>query len=64
MLKNTLAALNGREINGVGVLQFNADLSPYDVSKLYLWNGRNFYGHSTIMTSIISGVSDDSECGY
>lgn len=64
MLKNTLAALNGREINGVGVLQFNADLSPYDVSKLYLWNGRNFYGHSTIMTSIMSGISDDSECGY
>jgi hypothetical protein len=64
MLKNLLAAINGREINGIGVLQFNAELSPYDTSKLYLWNGRNFYGHSTVLTSLLSGVSESSECGY
>ena len=64
MLKCVLAGLNGEQVNGVGMLQFNAELSPYDASKLYLWNGRNFYGHSTILTTLLSGVSDNSRCGY
>lgn len=64
MLKSIIADLNGRMVNGVGVLQFNRDLSQYDVSKPYLWNNRSFYGHSTTMTTIISGVSEDSVCGY
>jgi hypothetical protein len=64
MLKCVLAGLNGEQVNGVGVLQFNTELSPYDTSKLYLWNGRNFYGHSTVLTTLMSGVSETSMCGY
>ena len=64
MLKDIIAALNGEMINTIGVLQFNEDLSPYDTAKAALWNRKNFFGYRIIMTSLISGVSEDSECGY
>lgn len=64
MLKDIIAALNGEMINAIGVLQFNEDLSPYDTAKAALWNRKNFFGYRIIMTSLISGVSEDSECGY
>lgn len=64
MLKDIIAALNGEMVNAVGVLQFNEDLSPYDTAKAALWNRKNFFGYRIIMTSLISGVSEDSECGY
>lgn len=64
MLKDIIAALNGEMVNAVGVLQFNEELSPYDTAKAALWNRKNFFGYRIIMTSLISGVSEDSECGY
>ena len=64
MLKDIIAALNGEMINAIGVLQFNEDLSPYDTAKAALWNRKNFFGYRIIMTSLISGVSENSECGY
>lgn len=64
MLKDIIAALNGEMVNAVGALQFNEELSPYDTAKAALWNGKNFFGYRIIMTSLISGVSEDSECGY
>lgn len=64
MLKDIIASLNGEMINAVGVLQFNEELSPYDTAKAALWNSRNFFGYRVIMTSLMSGVSEDSECGY
>lgn len=64
MLKSVIADLNGRNVNGVGMLQFNSQLSSNDFSKPYLWNNRSFYGHATTLTTIMSGVSKDSMCGY
>lgn len=64
MLKDVIAALNGQMINGVGVLQFNETLSPYDAAKASLWNSKSFFGYRVIMTSLISGVSECSDCGY
>ena len=64
MLKSVVAALNGEMVNGVGVLQFNETLSPYDTAKASLWNGRNFFGHRVIMSTLMSGVSENSDCGY
>ena len=64
MLKDVIAALNGKMTNAVGVLQFNETLSPYDTSKASLWNGKRFFGHRIIMTTLISGVSEDADCGY
>lgn len=64
MLKNVIAALNGEMINAVGVMQFNETLSPYDAAKASLWNNRSFFGHRIIMSTIMSGVSECSDCGY
>lgn len=64
MLKDIIAALNGEMVNAIGVLQFNETLSPYDSSKASLWNGKRFFGHRLIMTTLISGVSECSDCGY
>ena len=64
MLKSVLAELNGIFVKGIGVLQFNSELSVNDVSRQYLWNNRNFYGHSTIISTLLAGDSDKSECGY
>lgn len=63
MLKDVVAALNGQMVNGIGVLQFNESLSPYDTAKASLWNAKSFFGYRIIMTTIISGVSEDSDCG-
>jgi hypothetical protein len=64
MLKDVIATLNGEMINAIGTMQFNEKLSPYDTSRATLWNGRKFFGHRIIMTTIMSGVSIDSDCGY
>lgn len=64
MLKDIIASLNGEMINGIGVLQFNEELSPYDTAKAALWNSKNFFGYRVIMSTLLSGVSEDSETGY
>lgn len=64
MLKCVLAELNGAFVNGIGTLQYNSKLSPYNGSTQYLWNNRSFYGHTSFMSTMISGVSEESECGY
>ena len=64
MLKCVLAELNGVFVNGVGVLQFNQQVSPYSNGKMSLWNSRKFYGYSTVLSTLMSGVSSESECGY
>lgn len=63
-LKSVLAEYNGTFVNGVGMFQFNSELSPYAQSRNFLWNGRKFYGHSTIMSTFLSGVSNDNGVGY
>ena len=64
MLKDIVTSLNGEMVNGIGVLQFNEDLSPYDTAKAALWNNKNFFGYRVIMSTLLSGVSEDSDCGY
>ena len=64
MLKDTIAALNGQMINGIGTLQFNSTLSGYDAAKSTLWNNKKFFGYRVIMTTLMSGVSENSDCGY
>ena len=64
MLKCVLAALNGSFVAGVGTLLFDAETSPYDNSKMSLWNGKKFFGFSTVISTSISGVSTTPECGY
>lgn len=63
-LKSVLAEFNGVFVNGVGKLQFNQQLSPYGISRQYLWNNRNFFGHSTVFSTHMSGASESAYCGY
>jgi hypothetical protein len=62
VLQAILSVLNGADIGGVGVLQFNGELCRFDQSRLALFNGRTFYGHKLIMSCQMSGVSDNN--GY
>lgn len=63
-LKSVLAEFNGTFVNGVGKLQFNVEMSPYGIARQYLWNNRNFFGHSTVFSTLLSGVSADARDGY
>ena len=64
MLKDVVAALNGRMVNGVGVLQFNRQFHNSHEAKSTLWKNRKFFGYKVVMGTMISGVSQDDECGY
>jgi hypothetical protein len=56
-LKNILAELNGADIEGVGQLQFNRDLSSFSQAKLGLFNNRDYTGYKVIFACIQSGVN-------
>lgn len=56
-LKNLLAELNGKDIEGVGQLVFDKNLSPFSQAKLGLFNNKNYSGYKIIMACMQSGVS-------
>lgn len=57
LLKNLLAELNGKEIAGVGVLQFNQDLSMFSQARLGFFNNQNYSGYKVLMACMQSGVN-------
>jgi hypothetical protein len=57
LLKNLLSELNGKEIAGVGVLQFNQDLSPFSQARLGFFNNQNYSGYKVLMCCMHSGVN-------
>lgn len=60
-----LKTLNGKNVNGVGVLQFNEDLTRICRSRNNLGNESTFSGTSLIMaTQIGSSGGDNCEFGY
>lgn len=64
LLKCVLASLNGYFVAGVGTLQFNSKLTGSESkAKMSLWNGKKFFGHMTILSTILSGVSGTPDCG-
>lgn len=56
MLKTILATLNGADVEGVGVLQFNKELSDKCQAEMKLSNNRNFYGYTVVLSCQMSGV--------
>lgn len=56
-LRNLLAELNGKDIEGVGQLQFDRKLSPFAQGKLGLFNNKNYSGYKVIIPCMQSGVS-------
>lgn len=57
MLRCVLALLNGADVQGVGLLRYNQQLSSLCQSRYALWNLRSFGGYKTIFSTQISGVS-------
>lgn len=56
ILKAILATLNGANIEGVGVLQFNKELSDKCQAEMKLSNNRNFYGYTVVLSCQMSGI--------
>ena len=56
MLKAILATLNGADVEGVGVLQFNKELSDKCQAEMKLSNNRNFYGYTVVLSCQMSGM--------
>ena len=56
-LKNILAELNGADIAGVGLLQFNRNTSVFSQAKLGYFNNRDYTGYKVILSCIHSGVN-------
>jgi len=57
LLKCLLSVLNGRDIAGVGMLQFNQQLSPFSQSRSGIFDNRQFNGSKNIFCFQTSGVS-------
>lgn len=64
LLKCLLAELNGLYLDGVGYLQANSELDSKSATNLSLWNSRSFFGHRTEFYMKLSGVSNNSMCGF
>lgn len=58
LLKNVLQALNGAEVNGIGRLSFSRQISLNNKALLSIWNNRNFYGYTVVMSTKIANVKD------
>ncbi len=56
MIKAVLSLLNGANIQGIGMVQFNYEQFMYNESRYALWNNRNFEGHKTVIGCLIGGV--------
>jgi hypothetical protein len=56
ILKAILSTLNGADIEGVGVLQFNKELSDKCQAEMKLSNNRNFYGYTVVLSCQMSGI--------
>lgn len=51
MIQQLLQTLNGVYIGGIGKFVFDRDISFYDLCKMNLYNNRNFYGYSLVMST-------------
>lgn len=56
MLKTILALLNGKDIAGVGKVQFNKQANTFSETNLNIWNTKSFFGYQTYMSCLMSGV--------
>lgn len=58
-----LKTLNGVNINGVGKLQFNDDLSRYDAARSVIGNSKTFTGVVLYLSTLMGDVGEDCGCG-
>lgn len=58
MVQQILTTLNGAYVGGVGKFVFDRNISFYDLCKLNLYNNRNFYGYSLIVSTKLGNVGN------
>lgn len=58
LLKAILHLLNGADIEGVGKLQFNQELTVKSKMENRINNTHNFYGYNIVFSCIMSGVGE------
>lgn len=65
LLRSLIAILNGANIEGVGVLQFNRHVGDEKkaAAEMKLSNRRDYYGYSVVFSCNMSGVGDATN-GY
>ena len=56
ILQALLSLLNGAIIEGVGVLQFNMEMTKKCNAEMKLTNNKNFYGYSLVLSCEMSAV--------
>lgn len=56
ILQALLSVLNGANIEGVGVLQFNGEATKKSNVEMRLTNNKNFYGYSLVLSCEMSAV--------
>lgn len=54
-----LHTLNGKSVGGVGMLQFNRQLSAFSKSSLNLGNNKTYTGNSLIMVVQLGSISEN-----
>lgn len=64
LLRSLLAELNGAEIAGVGMLQFNSKDNPDVKVERKIWNNRAYFGYFAVLTVLVSGVSSSPGVGW
>lgn len=58
LLQQLLETLNGQEIDGAGKLFFDRNGSMYDLASLNVYNNRNFYGFTIVMSVKVANLND------
>jgi hypothetical protein len=58
MLQQIIKTLNGRDVNGVGMLSFDKMGNPSDKALLNISNNRNYQGYSIYMSTHTSTIKE------
>lgn len=62
-INEILSTLNGTEVGGVGVFQFNEDLSRYNAGRSVIGNSKTFTGVSLFMSVMMGDTGKENGCG-
>lgn len=58
MIQEIISTINGRDIDGVGVLSFDKNMSMYDVCRMNIYNNRNFFGYTLWISVKVGDIND------
>lgn len=62
-INEILKTLNGKNVGGVGVLQFNDDMSRYDAARSVIGNSKTFTGVTLYLSTLMGDIGEEIGCG-